>query len=303
MTRRNKPPQKRLPLLILLIFLLFVLFSVLFTVDEIEYGIITRFGRPLNTVLTPGLHAKLPWPIDKVLKIDKRVLVLEFPSQSLLTFDQKNVLIDPFLIWRITDPILFAATVRNRATAESRLSDVALAELAILVGQAPFNGFINLEASNIEIHKVLTEGTKFINQVAQDFGISVDDLVMKSFLFPLENRLSVIQRMQAERGRIAAVYRSLGVEEALKIEAQAAAEHEKILGQAHADSIAIRGKGEAEALKILAEAYNKDPQFYQFIRSLESYEAIIGKQSTVFLEANSPLLKYFNGTEIQELQK
>lgn len=297
-----KKEKKWLRLTFFSIFLGFVVISSFFIIDETQFGVVTRFGRPLSYVRTPGLNVKFPWPIDKAIPLDKRLLFLDLPAQSLLTFDEKNVEIDAFMTWRIIDPILFAATMQNRQIAESRLSDIGLAQIAIAVGETPFNGFINLEASNIEIHNLLQQATKGVSEIVSNFGITVEDIGITSFLVPAQNRMSVIQRMQAERGRIAAVYRSLGVEEALTIEGQAAAEHEKILGQAHATGIAIRGDGEAQALKILGEAYDKDPQFYRFIRSLESYEAIIGKQSTVFLEADSPLLKYFNGAAINAIQ-
>jgi membrane protease subunit HflC len=286
----------------LIVLCMFIIYTSCFTIDETEFGVVTRFGRPLEKVRTPGFNLKLPWPIDKVIRIDRRLLLLDMPEQSLLTYDEKNVLINPFLVWHVTDPILFCATMRDRQSAEIRLTDIANAQLANMVGQLPFNGFINLEASNVEIHKILSSVQGFVDQVASEFGIKINDMAIKTFLVPNQNRISIIARMISERERIAAVYRSMGIEEALTIEAQAASEHERIMGQAHAESTAIRGQGEAEALKILSQAYSKDPQFFRFIRSLESYEAIIGKQSTIFLESNSPLLKFFNGTDAQELQ-
>ena len=279
-----------------------LLYSALFTIDETQVGVVTRFGKPLENIRTPGLNIKLPWPIDEVIKIDRRLLLLDLSNQSWLTYDQIEVSVNPFLVWRITDPILFASTVQTKEVAETRITDVVLARLGILVGQLPFNAFISLEASEIEVHKTLEETTKIANEVVNKFGLIIDDIGMETFLVPAQNRISIIQRMNAERQRVSTKYRSMGIEEALTIQAQAAAEKEKILGRAQAESTAIRGKGEAEALRILAQAYDKDPKFFRFIRSLESYEAIIGKQSTVFLEADSPLLRYFNGTGIKAIQ-
>ncbi|MBI2743603.1 MAG: protease modulator HflC [Chlamydiales bacterium] len=296
--------KKRLALnIVLIILVMFAIYSAIFTIDETQWGVVTRFGRPLEKVRTSGFHLKFPWPIDEVVRVDKRLLVLDLSPQSLLTYDENNVMVNPFMIWQVTDAVQFVSSMQNRATAESRLSDIAIAALANTVGGYPFKAFINLESSDIEIHKILAKTEAQVSQLARSFGIEVNEVGIKSFLLPIQNRISVIQRMNAERARIAAVYRSQGIEEALTIEAQAVAEHERILGQAHAKATAIRGEGEAEALKILGDAYAQDPQFFRFIRSLESYEAIIGSQSTVFLESNSPLLKYFNGTEAQQLQK
>ncbi len=301
--RQTRKQQRGILWTIVIVILILILFSCFFIVDETQFGVVTRFGRPLAPVRTSGLNVKLPWPIDYSIILDRRILQTALPVQELLTSDQKNVNMTSFVLWQITDPTLFAATMQDLKTAETRLSDIAIAQIAISVGKVPFNLIINLEGGKSAMARILKEASDELSRVAKEFGIDIRDLGITSFLLPPQNRTSVIERMVADRNRLATFYRSSGTEEALKIEGEAAAEHEKILGKAHGESTAIKGRGEAEALKILAEAYRQDPEFYFFIRSLDSYEAIIGKQSTVFIEADSPLLKYFNGTGAKELLK
>ena len=129
----------------------------------------------------------------------------------------------------------------------------------------------------------------------KDFGLEVVDLQINGFNLPAQNRASVIDRMRAERARIATKYRSEGEEEALKIEAEAAKEREETLATARAEAEVIRGEGEAAALAELGEAYAKDPEFYRFLRTLESYDKIIDDQTTIFLESDSRLMKVLSG--------
>ena len=268
----------------------------LYTVDETEVAVVTRFGEPLEDIRNPGLQVKLPWPVDRVIRVDMRKIILKSSTQELLTDDEKNVIIEMFLTWRVKDPKQFVATVQNKMGAEARLQDLMVARLGAAVGNLALEDFINVGIDKVDFHflsetiRQQVDDTSFTN-----FGVSVLYAQIVGFTLPVENRASVVSRMKAERARIAARYRSEGAEEALRIEAKAAAEHERILARAHAEATKILGEAEAESLKVLGEAYAKDPEFYRFIRSLESYESIIGKQTTLFLESDSKLLKVLNG--------
>lgn len=268
----------------------------LFTVDETEVGVVTRFGEPLEHIRAPGLQAKLPWPIDRVIRIDRRKLMLKSEPQEILTDDEKNVVVEAFLVWRVMNPVKFVATVRNRAGAEERLRDLYAARQGATVGTLAMEDFVSVGIDRVQFHTVAQGIQHEINNIAEEFyGIEVVALQVSGFTLPPENRASVIGRMNAERGRIAARYRSEGAEESLKVEAKAAAEHERILAEAHARATRILGEGEAKALGILGEAYAKDPEFYRFVRSLESYQAIIGKDTTLFIESDSKLFRVLNG--------
>jgi membrane protease subunit HflC len=156
--------------------------------------------------------------------------------------------------------------------------------------------FVNPDPEKVRIREVARRARDEVDRTAREsFGIAVVDLEINGFNLPLQNRKSVIDRMRAERARIATAYRSEGEEEALKIEALSATESEAILAEARSRAEAIRGAGEAEALSILADAYRRDPEFYRFLRSLESYEVILDDKTTIFLESDSELLEVLHG--------
>jgi membrane protease subunit HflC len=275
---------------------LWLLASVPFQVAETEVALITRFGRPLPQLAGPGLHAKAPWPIDAVVRIDRRLLVFDNEPAEMLTRDKKNVLVDSFLCWRIADPRRFVETVRTRPEAEARLLDLTASELGAAVGAEPMESYLSQAGGEAKLRAVARRAAEAVGRVAEPaYGIEVVDLSINGFALPRQNRESVIERMRAERSRIATAYRSEGEEEALKIEAQAAAERERILAEARARSEALRGGGEADALRLLADAYAKDPEFYRFLRGLESSEKILDQDTTVFLDADSALLEVLRG--------
>ena len=273
-----------------------LLSTALFTVDETDRAIVTRFGRPLDGVAGPGLHAKLPWPIDSVVRLDARLLVFDNEPIEMLTADKKNVVLDTFICWRIADPLQFTQTVKTRPEAEARLLDIAAAEMGAAVGNAPMDAFISTAPGKVEIGALSERVGAAVDAVARrSFGIEVVDLRINGVSLPAQNRASVIDRMRAERARIATKYRSEGEEEALKIKGATTVERDKILAAARAEAEGIRGAGEAQAMRLFSEAYAEDPGFYRFLRSLQTYEAIIDDKTTLFLETNSPLLRALQG--------
>jgi membrane protease subunit HflC len=272
------------------------LLTALFTVDETAVGIVTRFGRPLPGVVGPGLHLKAPWPIDAALRFDSRLLVFASGPTEMLTADKKNVVVDSFICWRIADPLLFAQTVRTREEAEARLLDFTASEMGAAVGREPMESFIHAGGAGVRLREIGQRTGGAIGRLAAaSFGIQVVDLEINGFNLPAQNRESVIERMRAERGRIATRYRSEGDEQALKIQAQAATEREAILSAAKARAESIRGRGEAEALRTFSAAYAKDPDLYRFLRTLESYETVIDDKTTLFLQSDSKLLRALDG--------
>lgn len=282
--------------LLVVVVVLALLSTCIFTIEETEVGLVTRFGRPLDALARPGLNFKSPWPIDAVVRVDQRLLVFDNEPTEMLTRDKKNVLIDSFLCWKIDDPKRFVQTVRNRAEAEARLLDLATSELGAAVGSEPMESFLASDPSQVRLRQIAQGARETVDRLAREsFGITVVDLEINGFNLPRQNRKSVIERMRAERDRIATAYRSEGEEEALKIEALAAAEREKLLAEARAEAEAIRGQGEAEALRLMAEAYRKDPELYELLRSLESYEVILDEETVIFLESDSPLLEALDG--------
>ncbi len=279
-----------------LLAVLLALPSSVFVVHQTEVGIVTRFGKPKADLAEPGLHFKLPWPVDHVLRLDQRLLVFDNEPAEMLTLDKRNILVDSFILWRIADPLKFAQTLRTRLEAEARLLDLTASELGAAIGSEPMSHLINVEPTQVKIREVATRVAEAIQATTRDsFGIELVDLRINGLNLPPQNRASVIERMRAERGRIATAYRSEGEEEALKIEAESSKEQEALLAEAEARAEALRGQGEAQALALLAEAYAEDPEFYRFLRSLESYETILDDDTTIFIESDSELLETLHG--------
>ena len=291
-----KPVARRVGLVGALVAAAAVAPSCFFTIHQTEIGIVTRFGKPQGALAEPGLHLKMPWPIDRVLRLDQRLLVFDNEPVEMLTQDKRNVLVDSFVLWRIEDPLRFAQTVRNRIEAEARLLDLVASGLGAAIGREPLESLINVDPSAVRLREVAQQTAEAVRATAlPSFGIAVVDLRLNGFNLPSQNRASVIERMRAERSRIATAFRSEGEEEALKIEAQAIKEEDRLLAEAEAEAEVIRGQGEAEALALLAEAYAQDPKFYRFLRDLESYEKILDENTTIFLESDAKLLETLHG--------
>jgi membrane protease subunit HflC len=275
---------------------LIMAFTCLFTVQETESAIVTRFGRPLSGVAGSGLHVKYPWPIDAVIWLDRRTLLFDNEPIEMLSQDKKNVLVDSFICWRISDPLRFAQTVKTRIEAEARLFDVSASELGAAVGNEPIEAFINVGSGGVKLREVSKRVGDAVNNVMRgNFGIEVVDLQINGLQLPAQNRESVIDRMRAERDRIATKYRSEGEEEALKIEAQATAARERILAESRGRAESIRGTGEARAMELFAKAYAQDPEFYRFLKTMQTYETIIDDRTTIFLPSDSKLMGLLDG--------
>lgn len=274
-----------------------IAYDSIYTIDESEQGVLTHFGKISAPVKQPGLHFKFPWPVSKIYKVDRRIRPLTDLSQELITEDQKNVLVDGYLLWRIADPIRYVKSIRTEVRAVERLGDLYRSSAGIVVSNKSRDAFVSLGLKHQDFSLVSNEILDLVRPVAEDYGIDVVKAGIVEYTLPPENRPSVIQRMISERARIAARYRSEGEEQALKIEAFAIHEHEKIMAAAHAEATVILGEAEAEAMNTLAAAYRQDPGFYKFIRALDSYDAIIDKDTTLILSADSELFRYLDGSE------
>ena len=279
--------------------------SATFVVDESEYAVALRFGRVVSEISEPGLNFKWPAPIDQIRRFDKRTLYQEIPRTEFLSADKKNVLVASFLTWRIQSPRLFLEAMSDRSAAESRLSTLVKSSLGAALGNRPFSDYIPElpdESSSAESGENLSrlEGAVFdgVSEVAAaDYGIEIVSFGISRFSFPQQNLVSVFARMRAERERIASAYRSEGAAEARKILANAERERREILAKAESESEVLRGKSEAEAAAIYSEAYATDPEFYEFLRKLETYEKIIDEKTTVIIPADSNLLDLLNSED------
>ena len=277
--------MKRLSIAIFSLVILFVL-STIIVVDETEQVVILQFGKPVNTIKEPGLNFKLPAPIQVLNSFEKRLLEYDVPPEEILSRDKKSLIVDNYVRWRIVDPLLFLQTVRAIPTAKTRLDDIVYSEL-------------RQELGNHDMHEIITEAREFImekvtlasNEETNKYGIEVIDVRIRRVDLPRENEASIYARMEAERKRQANKFRSEGEEEAQKIRAATDRDKTVLLAEAYKTSQQIRGEGEAEALDIYAVSFSKDPEFYEFIRTLETYEKVIDKKTTLVLPGDSKLFK------------
>ena len=277
--------MKRFSIAIFTLIILFVL-STIIVVDETEQIVILQFGKPVQTITDPGLNFKLPAPIQVSNSFDKRLLEYDVPPEEILSRDKKSLIIDNYVRWRIVDPLLFLQTVRAIPTAKTRLDDIVYSEL-------------RQELGNHDMAEIITETRELImekvtiasNEETSKYGIEVIDVRIRRVDLPRENEASIYARMEAERKRQANKFRSEGEEEAQKIRAATDRDKTVILAEAYKTAQQIRGEGEAEALDIYATSFSKDPVFYEFLRTLETYEKVIDKKTTLVLPGDSKLFK------------
>ena len=280
-------------------------------VDQTEYAIVKRFGDPVRILIDPGLRMKWPWPIDAAVFFDNRLMVLENPkpddpAKEYLTQDEqagigKNVMVTTYACWRIrpeTDAVrTFLETMGTRENAEALLGDVIVSELGAALGRNDFSVLITTD----ETHRRWTEFMDAIRdrckeRVERDYGVEIVDIKIQRLNFPEQNRKNVFDRMRAERETIAARYRSEGEEQATRIRAKANRQRDEILAEAKKEAEIIRGQADAEATKIYAQAHNQDPEFYEFLRTLQAYEQTFTANTVAILSSNSEFLRLLNET-------
>ena len=279
-----------------LIAILFVATLMVYKVDVTEYAVVTQFGNPVNVSENPGLKVKLPDPVQSVQKLDKRVQVYQTNSIELLTLDKKSVSLDYYGAWKITDPVLYLKTVKDQIGAEARLTDVFSSSLGVQLGKYNLDQLVNTNAEELQLDTVITDAVTYAKEKAAEYGIEVVDAQIRVLNFPEANKQSVYDRMSAEREQMAQKYRAAGSEEAAKIRADAEKEQKLILAEAYQQEQQIKGEGDAEAIRIYGEAYQKDPEFYEFIRTLETYEKTIDGNTTLILPSTAEILKYLSGS-------
>jgi membrane protease subunit HflC len=259
-----------------------------YTVDEKNQAIVTQVGQYVHSVREPGIYVKTPF-YQSVTHFDKRILVSDPAPGEYLTLDQKRLVADPVMRWRIVDPLAFYTSVREEAGAKARLDDIVFSEMRAELANFPFDRVISTERENI-----MARVSQRAAERARAFGIEVVDVRLKRADLPEQVQASVFSRMQAERSRIAARYRSEGAESAARIRADADRDRTVILARAYEESQKLRGTGEAEATSIYAQAFGQDPEFYAFVRSLEAYEKLLDPSSTLIMSTDSDLFRYLN---------
>jgi membrane protease subunit HflC len=299
---------------VLVIIGIIVLRQSLFTVNETEQVLVLRFGEVKNVRTAPGLYTKAPF-LDTATHYSRRILLVDNPPERMLDKDINVLEIDVYARYKIVDPVQFRKTLRTEVSARSilgqRINAALRAEVATrnreeIIGGRPQkdqagNVVVDEEGNTRVIptntrteilDKVLEDVRQDLAQEQEQSGIEMIDVRIKRADFPGEVGERIFARMRSERERIARGQRAEGEEEAQRIRAQASRLQEVILAEADRDSNILRGEGEAEAIRRLAEALGENQEFFAFRRSLEAYRKFLNQQTTVILPADSDLFQY-----------
>ena len=267
---------------------LVIIYSSVFTVDITEHALVLQLQEYKKTISKPGLYFKIPI-IQEAKFFSKQLLVNDAEPAEVITKDKKNLLVDSFSMWRIVDPLKFLQTVRSEAGAQARLNDIIRSELRVDLGTHNLIDIVSVTRESIM--DVVTER---VNKKAAEYGIEVVAVRIKRADLPKEIAISIFKRMRTERERIAREYRSEGKEESTKIKAETDKEKTILIATARQEEQEIRGKGDAKATKIYADAYRKDPEFYAFIRSMEAYKKSFKSDTTILLSEDSDFLEFLH---------
>jgi len=295
---------------------LMTLSSSLYTVDMTEQVVITQFGEPVGiTVTTPGLKAKVPF-IQKINTFEKRLLEWDGDPNQIPTKDKKYLWVNTYARWRIVDPLKFFQSVHDEMGAHSRLDDIIDAATrdyitSHLLIEVVRNSNREMAVAGTEMelaeevlaHQIQWGREEITRQILErasqtvpQYGIELVDVRIKHINYVEEVRRKVYERMISERKRIAEKYRSEGQGKKAEIEGQMEKELQRITSEAYKTAQEIIGKADAEATKIYATAYNRDPEFYSYVKTLETYNETLGGESWLLLTTDSDYLKYLKGT-------
>lgn len=266
----------------------------IFVVDQRQYAVVFALGEIKEVIDKPGLHFKLPPPLQNVQTFDRRILTIDSPDvDRFITSEKLNIQIDSYVKWRINDPRRFYTSVGGvESVAEDRISRSLRDALNNEIGKRTVEDVISGERD-----KVLESVRAKVNEDSKQIGAEVVDVRFKRVDFAPEVSERVFARMQAERQRVANERRATGAAESEKIRADADRQREVILAEAYRDAQRIKGEGDAKAAGVYAEAFGQNPAFAQFYRSLEAYRASFKNRSDVLvLDPSSDFFRYFKGS-------
>ena len=310
------PKTKTVLLVVAALFALAVIADGVYVVSETNQVIVTQFGDPIGGAITkPGLHFKMPF-IQKANYFEKRWLAWDGDPNQIPTRDKKYIWVDTYCRWRISNPLVFFQRVGDERNAQSRLDDIVDGETRNIIAKYDLIEIVRssnrafeiaedaalLEFSEVTV-KILDGREKLsgiilenASKITPEFGVELRDVKVKRVNYVDEVQRKVFDRMVAERKRIASKYRSEGDGKSAEIRGQKERELKKIQSEAYRAAQEIKGKADAEATQIYAKAYNLDPEFYQFMKSLETYRTGLGKETWLLLTTDSEFLKYLKNS-------
>ena len=267
--------------------------SSLYIVKEGEYKVVLRFGEAMRVATEPGLKLKMPF-VENVSSLPKYQMTYESSPTTILTKDQKPIVVDNYTVWRITNASQFLRTVQTVGGGVQRIDEAVYNSVRRKLSEVNYDNIISEKTERGNINDEITKDV--IAALTRDnYGIEVVDVRIKRTDLPEENKQSVYNRMISDRQSIAARYLSEGDEESRKITSKAERTPTELLAQAEADAKKIIAEGEGEAAKIYNLAYGKDPEFYKFYRTLASYATTLGNEPVIMIPIESPYAKILMG--------
>jgi len=304
-----------------IIFLLIVVAigGIFYTIDETEQIVVTQFGRLIGEPKRDaGLNMKWPW--QTVNRFEKRILEWDGDADQIPTSEKRLIWVDTTARWRISDPLKFMKRIRTEQSAQTRLDDIIDAKTrGVISGHALIEVLRNsnrlIEEGETEalenvagefgrtVLKPITKGREALSKIilkraaeaVKDYGIELVDVKIKRINYVKEVQNKVYERMISERKRAAEQFRSEGQGKKAEIEGLRAKELEEIRSEAYRKAQEIKGKADAEAIKIYADAYNNDPEFYSFVKTLDTYRKTINKDTTLMFSTENDFYEYLGG--------
>jgi membrane protease subunit HflC len=275
--------------LIAVVVVIIIAWSSFYVVSPAEQAIVRQFGKVVDVNVKPGPHMKVPL-LQDVIYFSRQVLDFDVERQEIILLDQKRLDVDAYARLRITDPLLFFQTVQNEAGLRSRLGPVIQSAIRRVLGDVPLQTLLTNERTEL-----MQRITQSVATEAKGFGVDVVDVRLKRVDLPVQNSEAVYQRMSSQRDQEAKQFRGEGQQESLSIRANADREQAVIIAEAKRTAEITRGQADAQATKIYADAYSRDPEFFAFYRSLDAYRNALGGDTTTFvLSPDSEFFRYFN---------
>ncbi len=282
--------KKKIILGIVLILAVICIAASMYTVEEDEFACVVRFSEIIDTTGEAGLHFKVPF-LDSVRTFPKAVMLYDIPPSEVLTSDKQNMTVDNYILWQISDPKLFYQTLGSTVVAEERLNALTYNELKTVMGTLAQKDIINMDDGG-ERNTIYDGIARSVDELAENYGIKVVDVKIKRLDLPESNENAVYTRMISERNQIAEKYTADGNYEASIIRNDVDKQVNILISNAQAQAAQLEAEGEAEYMRLLAEAYNspEKQEFYRFHLALDALKKTLnGTEKTVILDADSPL--------------
>jgi len=270
-------PIRGVPLIVLVVALAILAMTSMFTVPQQELAIRTQFGAILGGSYDPGLHFKFPW--DHVVKFERRIMSQTFQGETFLTNDNRGLIVDFYIKWRVANPSrYFQATGGQEENASERIASIVKDGIKSVVAQRPLEEIVSSERA-----AVTGEMLKQANENAEGLGIQLIDVRVQRIDLPEDVSSRVYETMKQNFARTANRLRAEGSREAVTLRAEAERKRTEIISSAERDALEVRGKADAEATGIYAKSYSRNPEFYDFYRSLQAYERSLGKEGDIMV--------------------